>query len=111
MGLGLRPSKRGTQRGEEEWDTPAWSVVGMSEAMDKGEKDFPSNLTQASFKCISDRGSLCGDLNENGLHRLRGSGTIRRCDIVGGTMSLGVGWEVSKAQAWHSLSSCCHLWI
>lgn len=28
MDLRLRPSKRGTQRGEEEWDAPAWSVVG-----------------------------------------------------------------------------------
>lgn len=43
------------------------SLICGREARDKRGKDFPSNLTQASFKCISDRGSLCGDLNENCL--------------------------------------------
>ena len=49
-------------------------------------------------------------LNENAT--LVWSGTIRRCDLVGGSVSLGVGFEVSEAQARPSvtLSSCC-LWI
>ena len=35
-------------------------------------------------------------MNENGLHRLTGSGTIRRCGPVGGSVSLGVDFEVSE---------------
>lgn len=37
-------------------------------------------------------------LNENGPQRLVGSSTIRRRGPVGGSMSLGLGFEVSKAQ-------------
>ena len=33
------------------------------------------------------------------FHRFIGSGIIRRCDLVGGSVSLGVGFEVSNAQA------------
>jgi hypothetical protein len=47
----------------------------------------------------------CGGLEVNGSHRLRyldasGSGTtwtIRRCGLVGGSVSLGEGFEVSWA--------------
>ncbi|EGW11090.1 hypothetical protein I79_009899 [Cricetulus griseus] len=39
-----------------------------------------------------------GGLNKDGSHRLTGSGTIRRCGLVGEIMSLGVGFEVSEAQ-------------
>ena len=51
----------------------------------------------------------CGGLNENGSHRLLGSGTIRRCGLVGGSVSLWVGFEVLDVQARPrvSLSSCC----
>jgi hypothetical protein len=40
------------------------------------------------------------------------SGSIRRYGILGGNVVMGVGFEVSNAQAKHSvsLSSCC-LWI
>jgi hypothetical protein len=34
-------------------------------------------------------------LNENVPHRLIESGTIRRCGLVGGSVSLGVGCDVS----------------
>jgi hypothetical protein len=34
------------------------------------------------------------------LERVR---KIRRCDLVGGYVSLGVGFEVSKAQVWFSV--------
>lgn len=37
-------------------------------------------------------------LNENGPQRLVGSSTIRRRGPVVGSMSLGLGFEVSKAQ-------------
>jgi hypothetical protein len=51
---------------------------------------------------------LCEGLKENGLHRLVCLGawtpvdgtvlrSIRRCGLVGGGVSLGVGSEVSKA--------------
>ena len=54
----------------------------------------------------------CGDLNENGPHRTIRDGTIRWYGLVGGRVSLGVGFEVSDAQDRPSinLSSCC-LWI
>jgi hypothetical protein len=42
---------------------------------------------------------VCDGLNEYGPHRLIGSGTIRRCDLVGGSVSLGVSFEASTAQA------------
>ena len=50
----------------------------------------------------------CGGLNENGSHRLIGSGSIRRCGLLGGNMSLEVGFEVSEAyvRPTVSLSSC-----
>ena len=35
---------------------------------------------------------------ENGPHRLIGSGTVRMCGLVGGSVSLGLGFEVSDAQ-------------
>ena len=38
-----------------------------------------------------------GGLNNNGPHRLIGSGTIWRCGFVGGSMSLGVDFEVAEA--------------
>jgi hypothetical protein len=41
----------------------------------------------------------CGGLNENGSHRLIRSGTIGRCGLVGRSVSLGMGFEVSSAQA------------
>jgi hypothetical protein len=47
---------------------------------------------------------VCGGLNENGSHRLIESGTISRCGLVGGSVSLEVGFEVSNAQARHSVS-------
>ena len=55
-----------------------------------------------------DRLSTFGSLNENGLHRLIGSGTVRRCGL-GGSVSLWEGFEVSNVQAKPSvtLSSCC----
>jgi hypothetical protein len=47
----------------------------------------------------------CGGLNRNGLHRLidlnawsLGCGTIRKCGLVGGSVSLGKEFEVSKVQ-------------
>jgi hypothetical protein len=54
----------------------------------------------------------CGDLNENGLHKapivehlVRSwwdcLGRIRRCGLVGGGVSLGTGFEVSK-DSYHS---------
>jgi hypothetical protein len=48
----------------------------------------------------------CGDFSENGSHRL--GHQIRRCDLVGGGRSLGLGFEVSKAQ---SLSISRSAWI
>ena len=43
------------------------------------------------------------DFNENDLHRLIGSSTIRRCTLIGGSV-MGVGFEVSDAQARPSVS-------
>jgi hypothetical protein len=48
----------------------------------------------------------CGGLNENSPHRLIGSGTISRCGLVEGSVSLGVGFEVSNAHVWLSVSLC-----
>lgn len=48
---------------------------------------------------------LCCGLNENGLHKLlrlnvwSTLGRIERCGLVGGGMSLGGNFEVSKTQA------------
>ena len=42
---------------------------------------------------------LFGGLNENGPHRFRRRGAIKKGSLVGGSISLGVGFEVSKAQA------------
>jgi hypothetical protein len=39
-----------------------------------------------------------GGLNEHSSHRLIGSGTIRRCGLAGGSVSLWVGFEVSNVQ-------------
>ena len=41
----------------------------------------------------------CSGLNENGPHRLIGTGNIRRCGFVGGSVSLGVGFVISEAQS------------
>ena len=38
--------------------------------------------------------AACGILNENGFHKLIVSGTVRRCGPAGGSVSLGVGFEV-----------------
>lgn len=37
---------------------------------------------------------ICGGLNENGPHSLIENGTVRRCGLVEGLVSLGVGFEV-----------------
>jgi hypothetical protein len=55
------------------------------------------------------QGVECDCLNENGLHRLIGSGTIRRCGLLGTGMGL-LEWsiQVSNAQARVFLyKSCC----
>ena len=39
-----------------------------------------------------------GGLNKNGPHRPIGSGTIGRCGLAGGSVSLGVGFEVLEIQ-------------
>jgi len=41
----------------------------------------------------------CGGLNENGPQRPIGSGTTGWCGFVGRNVSLGMGFEVSEAQA------------
>lgn len=60
----------------------------------------------------------CGGFKKNGSHRSIGSGPIGRCslagvkcDLVGRSMSLEAGFEVSDAQAMPSVafSSCCLL--
>lgn len=53
--------------------------------------------------------SLCGGLNENGSCRLIRSVTIGWCGLIGGSVTLGMGFEVSEAQAKPSitLSSYC----
>jgi hypothetical protein len=38
-------------------------------------------------------------LNENGPHMPIGNGTTGRCGLAGGSVSLGVDFEVSDAQA------------
>jgi hypothetical protein len=58
----------------------------------------------SSFRCsviTVTRGNynFCGSLNEKGPHRFIGSGTSRRCGLVGGSMSLWVSFEASEAQA------------
>jgi hypothetical protein len=40
---------------------------------------------------------VCGDLNENGVHRLIRSSIVRRCGLVGGSVSLVAGFEISNA--------------
>jgi hypothetical protein len=52
----------------------------------------------------------CSGLDENGPHRFIGSGTIE-CGLVGRSVSLEMGFEVSSAQARPSvtLPSCCLL--
>ena len=35
--------------------------------------------------------STCGSVNKNGTHRLTGSGPVRRCGFVGGSLSLSGG--------------------
>jgi len=45
---------------------------------------------------------MCGGLNENGLHRLM-ERSISSCGLVGGSVSLGVGFEVSEAHVSLSL--------
>jgi hypothetical protein len=52
---------------------------------------------------------LCDGLNKNGPHLPIVSVRIRRSDLIGGSVSLGVGFEVLEAQARPSvtLSSCC----
>ena len=54
---------------------------------------------------------LCGGLNKNGPNRLRGSGTIRRCGLVGvavalvgESVSLDMGFEALDAQSSPSVS-------
>jgi hypothetical protein len=37
-----------------------------------------------------------GSSNENGPDRPKGSGTIRRCDLIGESEALGVDFEVSE---------------
>jgi hypothetical protein len=70
----------------------------------------------ANFICLSTGGMKsgiektknrqCGGLNRNDLHRPMclsawpiGSGTLRRCSLVGGSRSLGMGFEVIYNQA------------
>ena len=50
-----------------------------------------------------------GGLKESDPHGLIGSGTIRPRGLVGGSVSLGMGFEASEAQARPcvALSSCC----
>jgi hypothetical protein len=43
--------------------------------------------------------TCCDDFNENGPLGFTGSGIIRSFGLVGGSVSLGVGFEVSEAQA------------
>ena len=59
--------------------------------MDSGTKSFKGKMIL--------RNITIGDFNENGPQRLIGSGALRRCGLVGGNVSLGVGFEVSEAQA------------
>lgn len=45
---------------------------------------------------------MCGDLNVNGPHGLiylNAFSPTRRCDILGGNVSLGMDFEISKANA------------
>lgn len=58
------------------------------------------------------RGLECGDLSDNGLHRIIGDGTIRWFVLVAGSVSLGMVFEVSDAQdrPGVTVSSCC-LWV
>jgi hypothetical protein len=55
---------------------------------------------------------MSSDLNENASLRPMGSSTIRWCGLVGGSVSLWGGLEISDAQPRPTvaLSSCC-LWI
>jgi hypothetical protein len=65
------------------------------------------------------REDKCGGLNRNGTHRLAclnalliGSSNIRRCGVVGGSLSLvggGGGFEASCAQAKHTVSCCLQI--
>jgi hypothetical protein len=77
------------------------------------QPDFSLDLVRDSKPAV--RGShswlglpTCGP-NKNSLHRHLGSGTFRRFDLVGGSVSLGVGFEMSDAQARPSraVTSCC----
>jgi hypothetical protein len=55
-------------------------------------------MTEINGLCIwRKRIEQCGTLNENGLHRLIESGTIRRFGLVGGSVPQGMGFEVSDA--------------
>lgn len=49
------------------------------------------------------------DLNENGPHKPLVGSIIRRCGLPGGSVSLGVGLEVSNAQARSIFLFCCLL--
>ena len=48
--------------------------------------------------------STCGGLNKNGPIGSRVSGTTGMCGLVGGSVSLGVGFEVSETQTSSLLS-------
>ena len=55
------------------------------------------------LQAFGDQGLECGGLNENVLYRLIGTGTLRRCGLAGKSVSLGVDFEVSDAQAGPSI--------
>lgn len=46
-------------------------------------------------------------LNENGPHMLIGSGTIGRCGLIGGRVSLEVGFEVSELSSSLIIPAAC----
>ena len=75
----------------------AWVFLGFS------CKDLVSSLCFTKLEKFLVKHLLhCDDENcddENGLQRHIGSVTIRRCDVVSRSMSLGVGLEFSDAQA------------
>lgn len=55
-----------------------------------------------AVRCTKEDVQCCGGLSENGPHRLIGNSTIRRFGLVGvvgfvgGSVSLGTGFEVSE---------------
>ena len=70
-------------------------------------KDEPSPLKRVYLHSMTEvikihgnKFTYCGTLNVIGPHKLLGSGTIRRCGLVGGRIvTVGVDFEVYYAQA------------